>query len=97
MTRAPTSSGRDTGWNRRRFLAAAGTAAGVVLAGCSSVTEQSFAASPVLLSAADQTDLLLAETTVDSQTITLDGPADTQAEITNQAAVYKRANGLGGR
>jgi hypothetical protein len=97
MTRGATSSGRDTVWNRRRFLTTAGTAAGIVLAGCSGVTNQSFAASPVTLPDADQRELLLAEATVTPKTITLDGPADTEVEITNQAAVYKRADGLGGQ
>ena len=97
MTRRATPPSRDINLNRRRFLAVAGTAAGVVLAGCSSVTNQSFSASPVILPDADQTELLLAETTVDSQTLTLNGPADTQVEITNHTAVYKRAAGLGGQ
>jgi phage terminase large subunit-like protein len=97
MTGYPSSSGSDWASTRRRFLAVSGAAAGAVLAGCSSVTSQSFTASPVLLPDETQTELLLAETTRDSRSVTLDGPADTQVEITNQAAVYKRATGLGGQ
>ena len=89
-------SGGD-GWNRRRFLIATGVVTGSALAGCSSVTNQAFAASPVILPDGDQIEMRLAETDRDSRTITLTGPADSEVEITNQVVVHSRADGLGGQ
>ena len=92
-----TLSSNGDGWNRRRLLMIAGTVTGVTLAGCSSVTSQTFAASPVILPDSDQTEMRLAETDRDSRTTMLSGPSDSEIEITNQAVVHRRANGIGGQ
>lgn len=97
MTVDDSQAGRADGLSRRRFLAGVGTTTGISLAGCSGVTEQSFAASPVVLPETDQTALRLSETAQDAESITVNGPADSGVEVTNHAATYIRAKGLGGR
>jgi len=76
---------------------AVGTGTGVALAGCSGVTSQTVSASPVILPSSDQTEMRLAETDRDARSITLDGPGDSEVEITNHAVVHRRANGIGGQ
>ncbi|RMB08324.1 hypothetical protein ATH50_3539 [Haloplanus aerogenes] len=90
-------SSNDEGWSRRRLLTVAGTTTGVALAGCSGVTSQSFAASPVILPDSDQEAVRLAETRRDSQTITRSGPGGSKVELTNHTSIHKRANGIGGQ
>lgn len=86
----------ETGMSRRRFLAATGTATGVGLAGCSQVTQQSFEARPVVLPESARQELVLAETTRDSKTVTRQGPGDVgEITLTNQAAVYRRGPARG--
>jgi hypothetical protein len=82
--------------DRRRFLSVAGAATAAVLAGCSGLRRRSFEASPVVLSDGDQEAFRVAETDATSHTISRDGPAGAEVEITNHAAVYSRAGGLGG-
>ncbi len=87
----------DTQLPRREFLVAAGGTLAVGLAGCSGVTEQSFEASPVVLPEGDREELLLAETTQTSETITRDGPTgNVEVEITSAASVYRRGPAVGG-
>lgn len=74
-----------------------GDVAATGVAGCSGETKRTFEASPVVLPDDDQGTLRLAETNREPETISRTGPADTEIEITNHAAVYKRAVGLGGR
>ena len=83
--------------SRRQLLAGIGTASAVALAGCSALTNQSFAASAVGVPADLQTELGLDETARESQVVTLNGPADSEVEITSEVAVYSRAQGLGGQ
>jgi len=97
MTGEDSQVGRDEGASRRRFLAGVGTVTGIALAGCSGLTDQSFAASPVVLPEGDQTEMRLSETARDSETVTLSGPADSEVEITNHATTYSRAKGIGGK
>lgn len=82
--------------DRRRLLAGVGGALAAGLAGCSGVTEQSFAASTVALPESSREELWLAETARDSRTISRSGPADSEVEITNRATVYNRAAWLEG-
>jgi hypothetical protein len=83
--------------DRRRFLAVLGLAAAGGLAGCGGVTEQSFAAQQVGLSADAQQELGLAEVSSESQSAERSGPTgNVTVSITNHSALYSRAGGLGG-
>jgi hypothetical protein len=83
--------------DRRRFLAVLGLAAAGGLAGCGGVTEQSFAAQQVGLSADAQQELGLAEVSSESQSAERSGPTgNVTVNITNHSALYSRAGGLGG-
>jgi hypothetical protein len=83
--------------DRRGFLAVLGLAAAGGLAGCGGVTEQSFAAQQVGLSADAQEELGLAEVTSESQSVERQGPTGSvTVSITNHSALYSRAGGLGG-
>lgn len=98
MTRDKHDSARtDTKLPRRELLVAAGGTLAVGLAGCSGVTEQSFEAAPVVLPDAGREELLLAETSRESETITREGPSgNVEVEITNHASVYRRGPAWGG-
>lgn len=83
------------GPSRRQVLAAMGAATFGGLAGCSAVTNQSFAANPVVLPEADQKELVLAETVREGETITRSGPAGIEVSIRNQASLYRRGPARG--
>lgn len=79
------------------MLCGLGVAAVGSLAGCSGITNQSFEAKQVGLSDDAQAELGLAE--VDSETVSVsqDGPTgNVSVSITNHAAIFSRAAGLGG-
>ncbi|MEF8779811.1 MAG: hypothetical protein V5A46_03935 [Haloferacaceae archaeon] len=80
--------------SRRRFVAA--TALMASTAGCSSLTRYRFEAAPVGLLEEDRNDLSLEETTLESVTADMNGPANIRLELTSHAGVYSRAAGLGG-
>lgn len=82
------------GFSRRGVLAgAAAVASG--LAGCSSVTEQSFEASPVVLPGPDRTELVLPETDRTSNTTTREAAGGTvEVTTTSHLAIYRRAPGM---
>ena len=91
------SAGGSVRRDRRRFLAVLGLAAAGGVAGCGGVTEQSFAAQQVGLSADAQDELGLAEVTSESETVERQGPTgNVTVSITNHSALYSRAGGLGG-
>jgi len=91
------SAGGPVRRDRRRFLAVLGLAAAGGLAGCGGVTEQSFTAQQVGLSADAQEELGLAEVTSESQSAERSGPTgNVTVSITNHSALYSRAGGLGG-
>jgi hypothetical protein len=71
---------------RRRTLAVAAAAAGG-LAGCSSLQDQSFEASPVVLPETDQTELVLPETERSSDTTTREVGGGVEASISSHLAV----------
>lgn len=84
---------------RRLLVAAAGGAIGGGLAGCSEVTQQEFAATPVRLPAPAGEELGLAETFTDSQTTTRGvsaGGQDIEVTITSHYAGYQRSYDTGG-
>lgn len=80
---------------RRETLTAIGSILTTGLAGCSGVTDQSFAAAPVVLPEGDQEELVLAETVRDSDTITRSGPGGIEVSVTNQASLYRRGPARG--
>lgn len=82
---------------RRRLLVAVGAVATAGLAGCSELTQHSFEADPVVLPGDDREALWIGEMGRDSRTVSREGPADSEVEITNHAAVYSRAVGPGER
>lgn len=76
---------------RRETLAAVGIAAAGGLAGCSGVTQRSFAATPVVLSGPAREELVLAETLRESQEVTREGPSgNVEVSITSEAGGYRR-------
>jgi hypothetical protein len=82
--------------NRRRVLATAGGLALAGMAGCSSLTEQSFEASPVVLPESARQEMVLSETGREAETITRDGPTgNVEVSITSHAAVYRRGPARG--
>ena len=83
--------------SRRRTLSALSGAVLAGLAGCAGVTEQSFAAQQVGLSADAQQELGLAEVSSEFQSAERSGPTgNVTVNITNHSALYSRAGGLGG-
>lgn len=86
-----TASGRQP--TRRQVLAAGAAAATAAVAGCESITEQSFEASPVTLSEDSRETLQLAEIVAESQTINREA-GGAEITITNNVAVYSRASWL---
>ena len=81
--------------SRRGFVAATVVAA-TGTAGCSGLTEQSFEAPPVGLPDSEHDEVRMGETADDPVTLTFDGPASTEVEITNHTAVYERTADSGG-
>jgi len=91
------AAGEPARRDRRRFLAVLGLAAAGGVAGCGGVTEQSFAAQQVGLSADARDELGLAEVASDSQSVERSGPTGgVTVSITNHSALYSRAGGFGG-
>lgn len=84
----------DTKLTRRGFVTAAGGTLTVGLAGCSGITQQSFEATTVALPSAAREELWLSETARDAETVSREGPAGSEVEITNKATVYSRAGWL---
>ncbi len=81
--------------SRRTFVTGTALAAATT-AGCSDIRQQSFDARPVGLPAAERGPVGMAETSMESMTLTFDGPASTEVEVTNHSAVYRRAADDGG-
>jgi hypothetical protein len=81
--------------SRRKLLAAMRTATVGGLSGCTGVTEQSFEASPVVIPEADQEELVMAETTRDSEAVTREGPGNVEVSITNHAFACQRGPARG--
>lgn len=82
---------------RRKLLGVVGLAAVGGVAGCSGITEQRFAAQSVGLSESVQEELGLAEVSNESESVSRKGPTgNVTVTVTNQAAIYSRASGLGG-
>lgn len=75
---------------RREFFSMAGTFGVAGLAGCSGVTDQSFAADAVVLPDSAEEELALAETVRQGNTVKRSGPAGIEVNITNQASLYRR-------
>lgn len=90
----PTTDEKDVTVDRRRLLAAIGGGLAAGLAGCSGVTSQEFAATPVRLPAAVREELGLAEVFTDSRTTTRErtvGGQDVGVTITDEFAGYGRS------
>lgn len=86
-----TASGRQP--TRRQVLAAGATTAAAAVAGCESITEQSFEASPVTLPEDSRETLQLQELVAESQTINREA-GGAEITITNNVAVYSRESWL---
>lgn len=97
-TGMPTEPGLDHGLSRRSVLAA-GVAAVAGLAGCAEqLTNHEFEAAPVQLPASAQEEFLLAESAVDSSTVTREpsvAGVDGEVTITSHVAAYRRGPARG--
>lgn len=98
MKRTERATGRDGPTLRRReLLGLAGGALVAGVAGCADLQSQTFSASEVVLPAAAQTELSLAESSRERHTISgTDPTGNLDITIENYSAVYSRAVGLGG-
>jgi len=91
------TAGEDSGPGRRRFLCGVGLAVAGAVAGCSNVTDQSFSASRAGLSETAREELALEQVDSESRSLSREGPSgNVEVTITNHAAIYSRAAGMGG-
>lgn len=82
--------------SRRAYLAAVGSAVSVGVTGCSGVTQQTFAATPVVLPGGDREELALGETVREGVTVTREGPTgNAEVEITSETSLYQRGAARG--